>query len=230
MASGELSPWAPGASVPSADPYVGSYDGPWAPAPPGPAGWTGSAPGAPGHPQGLTDDQLRQLPPPVDPARLAAASPGAATDQRPALVGLATTLAVAGSLLWVCGLSLFGVVALAGIDAMSPVGDDGVVFHALDEFVLRMGDGLWVPLYGFPVASVVTGFLLLTRRPWARVAHSAVGVVALGWAAWWLRDTLLGWFVVAVYVTTAVAVLWVPSVGRWYAARPGTARRPTHHP
>jgi uncharacterized membrane protein YjdF len=82
-----------------------------------------------------------------------------------------------------------------------------------------MGDGLWVPLYGFPVASVVTGFLLLNRRPWTRVAHSAVGVASLGWAAWWLRDSLLGWLVVALYVGTAVAVLWVPSVGRWYAGR-----------
>ena len=122
-----------------------------------------------------------------------------------------------------CGLSLFGVVALAGTDAMSSVGDDGVVFHTLDQFVLRMGDGLWVPLYGFPVASVVTGFLLLSGRPWARVAHSAVGVASLGWAGWWLRDSLLAWVVVALYVGISVAVLWAPSVGRWYASRARSA-------
>ena len=201
MAAGEISPWAPGASVPSADPYVGSYAGPWMPAPPVP----------------VTDEQLRGLPPPV-PGPSWPGPPGV-VDQRPALVGLAVTLAVTASLLWVCGLSLFGVVALAGIDEMSPVGDDGVVFHTLDQFVLRMGDGLWVPLYGFPVASVVTGFLLLTRRPWTRIAHSVVGVASLGWAAWWLRDSLLGWVVVALYVGTAVAVLWAPSVSRWYAGR-----------
>jgi hypothetical protein len=35
-----------------------------------------------------------------------------------------------------------------------------------------------------------------------------------------LRESLLTWLVVVVYVGTAVAVLWVPAVGRWYAARP----------
>jgi hypothetical protein len=197
VASGELFPWAPGAPGPSPDPYAARYDGPWGPSP-------------------VSDEQLRQLPPPGVPPSWPGPA-GVVLDQRPALVGLAVTLAVTASLLWVCGLSLFGVVALAGIDAMSPVGEEGVVFHTLDSFVLRMGDGLWVPLYGFPVASIVTGFLLLVRRPWVRLAHSAVGVTSLGWAAWWLRDSLLGWFVVALYVGTAVAVLWAPSVGRWYA-------------
>jgi hypothetical protein len=206
VASGELSPWAPGAPPPPADPYAGSYHGPWGP--------------APGAPAPVTDEQLRQLPPPPGPASSGTVRVG---DQRPAVIGLAVTLAVTGSLVWVCGLSLFAVVALAGLQAMSASGDDGVVFHTLDQFVLRMGDGLWVPLYGFPVASVVTGFLLLARRPWTRIAHSAVGVASLGWAGWWLRDSLLGWAVVAVYVGTAVAVLWAPSVGRWYANRP---RRP----
>lgn len=202
MTSGEVSPWAPGAGTqpPAADPYAGRYDGPWGPPP-------------------MTDDELRRLPPPTVPW----SGPVPVPDQRPAVIGLAMTLAVGGSLLWLCALSLFGLVALAGIQALSPTGDDGVVFHTLDQFVLRMGDGLWVPLYGFPVASVVTGFLLLARRPWTRVAHSAVGVASLGWAAWWLRDSLLEWLVVALYVGTAVAVLWVPSVGRWYA---GHARRP----
>jgi hypothetical protein len=138
------------------------------------------------------------------------------------------TLAVTGSLLWVCGLSLFGLVALAGSQAMSASGDDGVVFHTLDEFILRMGDGLWVPLYGFPVASIVTGFMLLARRPWARIAHTAVGAASLGWAAWWLRDSLVTWFVVAVYVGTAVAVLWTRAVSRWYANRPGRSRPAAH--
>lgn len=201
MASGELSPWAPGGSPqPAGDPYAAAYHGPWGP-PVGPAP--------------LPDDVLRQLPPPAT-----GPVPPPGTVQRPALVALAVTLAVTASLMWVCGLSLFGVVALAGTDAMSAVGDDGVVFHTLDQFVLRMGDGLWVPLYGFPVASIATGFLLLTGRPWARVAHSAVGVASLGWAGWWLRDSLLAWVAVAVYVGVSVAVLWAPSVGRWYASRP----------
>lgn len=200
MTSGELSPWAPGGSPqPTGDPYAGSYHGPWGP---------------PAAPPPVSDDLLRQLPPP-----LAGPIPSPVGVQRPALVTLALTLAVTASLLWVCGLSLFGVVALAGTETMSSAGDDGVVFHTLDQFVLRMGDGLWVPLYGFPLASLVTGFLLLSGRSWARLAHSAVGVTSLGWAGWWLRDSLLAWVVVAVYVGVSVAVLWAPSVGRWYAGR-----------
>ena len=203
MASGELSPWAPGGPPPG-DPYASAYHGPW---------------GSPVGPAPVPDDVLQRLPPPVV-GPVPTPSDGV---QRPAVVALAVTLAVTAALLWVCGLSLFGVVALAGTDAMSAVGDDGVVFHTLDQFVLRMGDGLWVPLYGFPLASVVTGFLLPSRRPWARVAHSAVGVASLGWAGWWLWDSPLAWVAVAVYVATSVGVLWVPSVGRWYASRP---RRP----
>lgn len=205
MASGELSPWASGASPPSADPYVGSYHGPWAPGP------VETPP--------VTDEELRRLPPPVlGPLTSTPTTP--VGDQRPALVGLAVTLAVTASLLWVCALSLFSVVALVGSQEMAAADDTGVVFHTLDQFVLRMGDGLWVPLYGFPVASVVTGFLLLSRRAWARVLHSVVGLASLAWVGWWLRDSLLAWIAVAVYVGTAVAVLWAPSVGRWYAGRP----------
>jgi len=192
------------------------------PAPAAPTGWVGGPPtGTPGAVP-VTDELLRRLPPPgAGPAWSTSRPVG---EQRPVVIGLAVTLAVTGSLLWLCGLSLFGLVALAGTRTMSRVGEDGVVFHTLDEFVLRMGDGLWVPLYGFPVASVVTAFLLLNRRPWSRVAHSAVGVASLGWAGWWLRDSLLTWFVVAVYVGTAVAVLWTPSASRWFAARAGRAR------
>jgi hypothetical protein len=223
VASGELSPWAQGAGQPPADPYQGSYDGPWMPAPTAATGWAGAPPpGTPGAGP-VTDELLRRLPPPGPGPSWSASRP--VGDQRPVVVGLAVTLAVTGSLLWLCGLSLFGLVALAGTQSMSRAGEDGVVFHTLDEFVLRMGDGLWVPLYGFPVASLVTAFLLLSRRPWSRVAHSAVGVASLGWAGWWLRDSLLTWVVAVVYVGSSVAVLWTPAAGRWLAARSGRARR-----
>lgn len=228
MTTGETSPWARGASPvpPPADPV--SYDGPWQAGPPRPAplpsppapGWT-TAPPWTGAPV-VSDELLRRLPPPGASAPRPPLQPGE-QDQRPATIGLAATLAVTASLLWVCGLSLFLLVAAAGTRALGPSGDDGVVFHLLDEAVLRMGDGLWVPLYGFPLASTVTGFCLLARRPWARVAHTVAGAAALAWAGWWLRESLLMWFVVAVYVVVAVAVLWVPSVGRWYAGRPRRA-------
>jgi hypothetical protein len=226
VTSGEPSAWGP-PSERGTDPYAGSYAGPWGPPPAPPTSWTSPTPW-PSGPSGVSDEQLRRLPPPVTgpPRPGPDAYPHTPGEQRPVVVGLAVTLAVTGSLLWVCALSLFGVVALAGIQAMSPVGEEGVVFHTLDQFVLRMGDGLWVPLYGFPVASIVTGFLLLARRPWTRLAHSGVGVLSLAWAAWWLRDSWLSWVVVALYVGTAVAVLWAPSVGRWYDGRPRRPRTP----
>jgi hypothetical protein len=220
VASGELSPWAAGSPGSAPDPYAGSYTGPWGPDPGTGPYWSPAAPSA--HP-GVSDEQLRRLPPPLAGGPPPRPAPGFG-DQRPAVIGLGVTLAVTASLLWVCGLSLFLLVAVAGTQAMSPIGEDGYVFHVLDEAVLRMGDGLWLPLYGFPVASLVTGFLLLARRPWARVAHSVVGVVSLGWAGWWLRDSLLSWVVVVLYVGTAVVVLWVPAVGRWYAGRPRPPR------
>jgi hypothetical protein len=227
VASGELSPWSAGSSPPSPNPYQGSYDGPWGPAPTGPPGWPSTPPPWPAGASGpVSDEQLRRLPPPVPGPSWSA--PARTGDQRPAVVALAVTLAVTGALVWVCALSLVGLVALVATRTMARNGDVGVVFHALDELVLRMGDGLWVPLYGFPVASIVTAFLLLGRRPWSRIAHSAVGLVALGWAAWWLRDSLLTWVVVAVYVATAVAVLWTPAVGRWYATRPARSRPSGH--
>lgn len=204
-----------------------TYDGPWAAPAPEPAAPTWPAPPPPAQhagpwpqpqpwagPPAPTDEQLSRLPPPAAPA-----VPGVLVEQRPAVVGLAATLAVTGSLLWVCGLSLFLLLVAAGTQALGPAGEDGVLFHLMDDVLLRMGDGLWVPLYGFPVASLVTGFCLLDRRPWSRIAHTVVGAAALGWSAWWLRDSLLAWVVVVVYVGTAVAVLWVPSANRWYARR-----------
>jgi hypothetical protein len=204
-----------------------TYEGPWrapaappawSPSPP-PAGWglePWQEPPTWSGPSPLSDDQLRRLPPP----------PGVVGEQRPAVVALAVTLAVTGSLLWVCGLSLFLLVAAAGTSALGPAGEDGVLFHLLDDVLLRMGDGLWVPLYGFPVASVVTGFCLLARRSWTRIAHTVVGAAALGWAAWWLRDSLLGWVVALVYVGVALGVLWVPSANRWYGRAPRSPRGP----
>jgi hypothetical protein len=164
---------------------------------------------------GPTDEQLRRLPPPPV-APWPVAPPPRPLEQRPAVVALATTLAVTASLLWVCALSLGWLVAVAGTDALDRSGSDGVAFHLLDGFTARLLDGLWVPLYLFPLTSLVTGFLLLLRRPWAPVLHTAVGLLALAWSAWWLRDALGQWMTLVVYVGVAVAVLWTPAARRWY--------------
>jgi hypothetical protein len=145
--------------------------------------------------------------------------PPAGPPQRPAVIALACTLAVTGSLQWVCGLSLLWVTASVGAGAFAEADDNGVLFHVLNRFNDRMLDGLAVPLYLFPVASVVTGFLLLSRRPWTRLAHTALGLVALAWAGWWLQDHLLWWFSAAWYVAVGCLVLWTPGATDWYRWR-----------
>jgi hypothetical protein len=154
-----------------------------------------------------------------------AGPPPWAPPQRPAVIALACTLAVMGSLQWVCGLSLLWVTASVGAGAFAEVNDNGAVFHLLNRFNYRMLDGLAVPLYLFPLASLVTGFLILSRRPWTRVVHSAVGLVALAWAAWWLQDNLLWWFSAAWYVVVACLVLWTPSATAWYGWRQDERQR-----
>ena len=181
----------------------------------------------------MSDAQLRQLPPPAypGPSRYPVpawrpaptstwSSPAAPRDQRPVVVGLATTLAVTASLLWISGLSLGWLVAAAASGELYRSGETGLVFHTLRSFSDRMLDGLAIPLYVFPVASLVTGFLLLRRRGWTRVLHTVVGLLALSWSAWWLQHSLLQWGGIALYVGIAVAVLWTPAANRWYARPP----------
>ena len=124
-----------------------------------------------------------------------------------------------GSLQWICALSLLWVTATVGTGAFAAVEDNGAVFHVLDRISQRMLDGLAIPLYLFPLASITTGFLVLSRRPWTRVAHSAVGFAALAWAAWWLQDSPLWWFSAAWYVVVACLVLWTPAATAWYRWR-----------
>lgn len=139
--------------------------------------------------------------------------------QRPAVIALAATLAVTASLQWICGLSLLWVTAVIGTSTFDQLGDNGAVFHILRRFEYRMLDGLALPLYLFPLASLVTGFLVLSQRLWARLAHTAVGLLALAWGAWWLQDNLLWWFSGAWYVVVACLVLWTPGATAWYRGR-----------
>jgi hypothetical protein len=167
----------------------------------------------PGGSPSLSDQQLRQLPPPLPPSGHPAP---AASPQRPVEIGLATTLAVTASLQWICGLTLLWLAAVAGADSLSTSGTEGALFHLLHRFDVRMSDGLAVPLYLLPFASMLTGFLILSQRPWTRIAHTAVGLVALGWSAWWLQDHLGWWAVVALYILIGCLVLWTPRASRWF--------------
>jgi len=146
--------------------------------------------------------------------------PRSGPPQRPAVIAVACSLAVVASLLWICGLSLLWVTATIGTATFAEMGDNGAVFHILNRFNYRMLDGLAIPLYAFPLASFATGFSILSRRPWTRVLHTAVGVAALLWGAWWLQDSLLWWFSGAWYVVVACLVLWTPAATAWYRWHP----------
>ena len=164
------------------------------------------------------------LPPPFPADHHARPGAGAGAPQRPAVIALGSTLAVMGSLQWICGLSLFWVAAVVATDAFAEVNETGTLFHSLNRFTYRMLDGLAVPLYLFPLASLVTGFLVLSRRPWTRVVHTSVGLVTLAWSAWWLQDNLLWWVGPAWYVVVACLVLWTPGASAWYRWRAGGER------
>jgi hypothetical protein len=180
------------------------------------------APGQPAQPYGYgTPGQpvpVAVVPPAPWSAPQAAVPAG--PPQRPAVIALGCTLAVMAALQWICALSLVWVTATVGTGAFSEVNDNGVVFHVLDRISQRLLDGLAVPLYLFPLASITTGFLILSRRRWTLVAHTAVGLAALAWAAWWLQDNLLWWFSAAWYVVVACLVLWTPGATAWYRWRP----------
>jgi hypothetical protein len=132
------------------------------------------------------------------------------------VVTLACCLSVVASLQWICGLALAWVAAAVGTGTFAQIGDDGALFHILHRFDHRLLDGLAIPLFGFPLLSVVTGFAILSPRPRARLLHTAAGLAALVWAAWWLRDDLLWWFSAAWYVVVACGVLWTPGATAWY--------------
>ena len=135
------------------------------------------------------------------------------------MIGLACSLAVTASLLWICALSLAWVTATAGADRLAADGETGPIFHILNRFHDRMVSGLAWPLYLFPAAAFVTGLLLLSQRPWSRLLHTALGLAALAWTAWWLQNNLLWWVSSALYIAVACLLVWTPAATRWYAHR-----------
>lgn len=170
-------------------------------------------------PPPLSDLQLQQLPPPAPTPAPTFGRPGAPAtgQQRPAVIAIAATLAVTAALQWICALGLLWVTATVGAADLGQQGAEGGLFHILNRFNYRLVDGLAWPLFGFPLLSLVTGFLILSGRAWTRIAHTAVGVLALSWSAWWLRDDLAWWFAPACYVAIACLILWTPAATRWFA-------------
>ena len=150
-------------------------------------------------------------------------TPVAAAPQRPAVIGMAATMAVTASLQWICVLSFAWLVATVGAAELDTSGQEGSLFHRLNRFHYRMLDGLAWPLYLLPLASFVLGFAILARQPWTRFAYTALGVLAIGWTAWLFRDDLRWWIVPAAYIAVATGIVWTRAATAWYRWAP-TAR------
>lgn len=135
------------------------------------------------------------------------------------MITLSLTCAVLAALQFVCGLALLWMLALAAMAQLNTSDQvQSVLYYLLRPVTLRLAGGLAIPLFGFPLATVVGGLLLLRRRAWVRVVYTALGVVGLAWAAYWLRGNLTWWLPVAAYIGFCVGVVWTREVSRWYAA------------
>lgn len=109
-------------------------------------------------------------------------------------------------------------VGASSLNLQDPV--EAGLAHTLNRGSLAFGQGLWLPLLGFPLASVVLGFLVLIRTPWPRVALTVLGLGAIAWMAWWRLDQLLWVAIPAGYVALCLLLLWTPGVSRWLRTRP----------
>jgi hypothetical protein len=133
---------------------------------------------------------------------------------------MSATLTVLGSLQWICALSFAWLMATAGAASLAGSGGvEGALFHTLNRFHYRMVDGLAWPLYLLPTAAFALGFAVLAPRPWTRWALTGLGVLALGWSAWWLRHDFVWWLPSGLYISIACLLLWTPGATHWYRAR-----------
>lgn len=176
---------------------------------------------APAHPQ----NPYQQIPyPPQQQIGGPAFRP---VPQRPAAITFATTLMVTAGLQMAALIALVWLVILAGLESLSPTrAPDSGLYHMLNRAHLTLSEGLWVPLFGFPLAACVLGFLGLMRTAWPRIAITALGVACSAWIIWWQSTT--GWWralVVVVYIAVCVVLLWTPAATHWYRGEP--ASRPT---
>lgn len=143
-------------------------------------------------------------------------------DQRPAVLAMAATMSFMASLQFVCVLGFVWLVAWTGMEVYDPnsTTGEGALFTLASRMHNALKYGLFVPLFGLPTIALVTSWLPLVRQQWGRLVHTAVGVLALGWSGWWLRDQLEFWIAPAVYIAFCCVVVWTPGVNRWLARRP----------
>lgn len=160
--------------------------------------------------------------PPVQPGAphpIGVNAPLAARPQRPGVITFAATMTVTASMLWVCGLAFVWLVAFAAMDQFdTAVQSEAVFYHMANRFHLTLLNGLAWPLFLFPLAATVAGFIVLTRAIWARVTFTVLGVASLIFLVIWLRSDAMWLLPAGAYIAFCVAMVWTPAAGRWYSA------------
>ena len=139
--------------------------------------------------------------------------------QRPALLTLSLVLIITGSMLLMTELALVWLFVYVARDGLGYSGTDGVFYHLLERFHLKMLEGLAVVGFGFPGAAVVLSFFLLLRKPWPRIAISLLGAGTIVAATVVLTDQMAWVIPVGIYIAFAVVILWTPAVTAWCSSR-----------
>ena len=130
-------------------------------------------------------------------------------------------MTVTAAMLFMAALGFLWMVAWAGNESID-YNSEGGLYYLMERFHLKLAQGLWVPLFGFPTASIALAFCLLARVRWARVAYSALGVLAVVWLiiVWHNRA---GYLVAPiVYIVFCVGIVWVNAVSRWLSWTSGS--------
>lgn len=190
--------------------------------PPGPTPPTGSRPGygtagSPPQPYPTPPPAFPNAPGPSSVPKAVAGPPAQqapAAPQRPAQVTVAISLGVTGSMVWMTGLAIVWLFAESLRQSLD-YRTEGAIYYMVERFHLKLVEGLVWPLFGFPLAAVVSGFLLLLRRPWPRIVFSALGAVSLLVTVLMMRGNLQLMWPGIVYICFTCLLLWSPGVSRW---------------
>lgn len=177
-------------------------------------------------PQWAPQQPIQQQPTPYPPAPQQSAQQQYPTpypmrrpvlDQRPAVLSMAATMSFMASLQFVCVLGFVWLVAWTGMEVYDPnsTTGEGALFTLASRMHGALKYGLFLPMFGIPTIALVTSWFPLIRQQWGRIVHTAVGILALGWSAWWLRDRLEFWIAPALYIGFCCVVVWTPGVNRW---------------
>lgn len=144
------------------------------------------------------------------------AGPATSGAPRPGLLTAAAVATMVGSLVWLCGFTMFWLAVTGAMASIAGVDGYNGTYHLLNSFHLGLVNGGAWAAYVPALVAVVLGGMLLTRAPWVRIATTVWGVIAMAWGAWWQWSSPALWAPAAIYIALVILATWSPDVGRWY--------------